>query len=175
MRGLNPDYPLMMSVSIIPICFQGQTAFDVADADILKALEDLKEQQALTMKENPQTNNKKQSSIPKKRYGNSLSLSGYLSVHRCIKSLFVVRCCSVSVNTDNTVAVQESAEICEEETPSKVKKVELEIQSDKEDSSASTNSDVGKFLPPFRVVSSPEIRFTSPHARGGFFFKRSLH
>lgn len=41
---------------------------------------------------------------------------------------------------------QESAEIFEEETPNKVKKVELEIQSDKEDSSTSTNSDVGKFL-----------------------------
>ncbi|EZA47137.1 Protein phosphatase 1 regulatory subunit 12A [Ooceraea biroi] len=95
--------------------YAGQTAFDVADADILKALEDLKEQQALMMKENPQTNNKKQSSIPKKR---------------------------VSVNTDSTVAVQESADIFEEETPNKVKKVELEIQSDKEDSSTSTNSDV---------------------------------
>lgn len=41
---------------------------------------------------------------------------------------------------------QESAEIFEEETPNKVKKVELEIQSDKDDSSTSTNSDVGKFL-----------------------------
>ncbi|XP_011256024.2 protein phosphatase 1 regulatory subunit 12A isoform X3 [Camponotus floridanus] len=95
--------------------YAGQTAFDVADADILKALENLKEQQVLIIKENPQTNNKKQSSIPKKR---------------------------VSTSADNAVMVQESAEIFEEETPNKVKKVELEIQSDKEDSSTSTNSDV---------------------------------
>ncbi|GAB1863890.1 Protein phosphatase 1 regulatory subunit 12A-like isoform X2 [Camponotus japonicus] len=95
--------------------YAGQTAFDVADADILKALENLKEQQALIIKENPQTNNKKQSSIPKKR---------------------------VSTSADNAVMAQESAEIFEEETPNKVKKVELEIQSDKEDSSTSTNSDV---------------------------------
>ncbi|XP_020283002.1 protein phosphatase 1 regulatory subunit 12A isoform X5 [Pseudomyrmex gracilis] len=96
--------------------YAGQTAFDVADADILKALEDLKEQQALIVKENPQTNNnKKQSSIPKKR---------------------------VSTSADNALAAQESVEIFEEETPNKVKKVELEIQSDKEDSSTSTNSDV---------------------------------
>lgn len=33
-----------------------------------------------------------------------------------------------------------------EETPNKVKKVELEIQSDKEDSSTGTNSDVGTFF-----------------------------
>ncbi|XP_020283001.1 protein phosphatase 1 regulatory subunit 12A isoform X4 [Pseudomyrmex gracilis] len=98
--------------------YAGQTAFDVADADILKALEDLKEQQALIVKENPQTNNnKKQSSIPKKR---------------------------VSTSADNALAAQESVEIFEEETPNKVKKVELEIQSDKEDSSTSTNSDVEK-------------------------------
>lgn len=32
----------------------------------------------------------------------------------------------------------------EEETPNKVKKVELEIQSDKEESSIGTNSEVGK-------------------------------
>ncbi|KMQ92712.1 protein phosphatase 1 regulatory subunit 12a, partial [Lasius niger] len=95
--------------------YVGQTAFDVADADILKALENLREQQALIIKENPQTNNKKQSSIPKKR---------------------------VSTSADSAVTAQESAEIFEEETPNKVKKVELEIQSDKEDSSTSTNSDV---------------------------------
>jgi len=53
---------LLSSVS----CFQDQTAFDIADTDILKALENLREQQAL-IKENSQTNNKKQSSIPKKR------------------------------------------------------------------------------------------------------------
>ncbi|XP_014470006.1 PREDICTED: protein phosphatase 1 regulatory subunit 12A isoform X6 [Dinoponera quadriceps] len=95
--------------------YAGQTAFDVADADILKALEELKEQQALIMKDSPQIINKKQSSIPKKR---------------------------VSTNNENAVAAQESTEIFEEETPNKVKKVELEIQSDKEDSSTSTNSDV---------------------------------
>ncbi|KAL6261500.1 hypothetical protein P5V15_006589 [Pogonomyrmex californicus] len=97
--------------------YADQTAFDIADADILKALENLREQQALIIKENPQTNNKKQLSIPKKR---------------------------VSTSTDNAIAAQESTEIFEEETPNKVKKVELEIQSDKEDSSASTNSDVEK-------------------------------
>ncbi|XP_012230931.1 protein phosphatase 1 regulatory subunit 12A isoform X4 [Linepithema humile] len=96
--------------------YAGQTAFDVADADILKALEGLREQQALILKDNPQTNNKKQSSIPKKRVSSA----------------------------DSAIATQESAEIFEEETPNKVKKVELEIQSDKEDSSASTNSDVEK-------------------------------
>ncbi|KYN42248.1 Protein phosphatase 1 regulatory subunit 12A [Trachymyrmex septentrionalis] len=94
--------------------YADQTAFDIADADILKALENLREQQALS-KENSQTNNKKQSSIPKKRF---------------------------STSADNAVAAQESTEIFEEETPNKVKKVELEIQSDKEDSSTSTNSDV---------------------------------
>ncbi|XP_018313080.1 protein phosphatase 1 regulatory subunit 12A isoform X7 [Mycetomoellerius zeteki] len=96
--------------------YADQTAFDIADADILKALENLREQQAL-IKENSQTNNKKQSSIPKKRF---------------------------STSADNAVAAQESTEIFEEETPNKVKKVELEIQSDKEDSSTSTNSDVEK-------------------------------
>ncbi|XP_011164049.1 protein phosphatase 1 regulatory subunit 12A isoform X4 [Solenopsis invicta] len=97
--------------------YADQTAFDVADADILKSLENLREQQALIVKENPQTNNKKQSSIPKKR---------------------------VSTSADSAVATQEITEIFEEETPNKVKKVELEIQSDKEDSSTSTNSDVEK-------------------------------
>ncbi|XP_011155197.1 protein phosphatase 1 regulatory subunit 12A isoform X4 [Harpegnathos saltator] len=97
--------------------YAGQTAFDVADADILKALEELKEQQALILKDSPQIINKKQSSIPKKR---------------------------VSTNNENAIAAQESTEIFEEETPNKVKKVELEIQSDKEDSSTSTNSDVEK-------------------------------
>lgn len=53
-------------------------------------------------------------------------------------------CYSVS-SADSAITTQESAEIFEEETPNKVKKVELEIQSDKEDSSTSTNSDVGKF------------------------------
>lgn len=54
--------------------------------------------------------------------------------------------CSVSTSTENTVATQESVETFEEETPNKVKKVELEIQSDKEDSSTGTNSDVGTLL-----------------------------
>jgi len=64
----------------------------------------------------------------------------------CILIFKIFKYCSVSVNTDSTVAIQESIEIFEEETPTKVKKVELEIQSDKEDSSTSTSSDVGKFL-----------------------------
>ncbi|XP_032688288.1 protein phosphatase 1 regulatory subunit 12A isoform X4 [Odontomachus brunneus] len=111
--------------------YAGQTAFDVADADILKALEELKEQQALIMKDSPQIINKKQSSIPKKR---------------------------VSTNNENAVAAQESTEIFEEETPNKVKKVELEIQSDKEDSSTSTNSDVEKK----NRVNKDEIALHSP-------------
>lgn len=53
---------------------------------------------------------------------------------------------SVSTKNENAIVAQESAEIFEEETPNKVKKFELEIQSDKEDSSTSTNSDVGKFM-----------------------------
>lgn len=52
---------------------------------------------------------------------------------------------SVSTNNENTITTQESVETFEEETPNKVKKVELEIQSDKEDSSTGTNSDVGTF------------------------------
>lgn len=53
-------------------------------------------------------------------------------------------CYSISTNNENTITTQESVETFEEETPNKVKKVELEIQSDKEDSSG-TNSDVGMF------------------------------
>ncbi|XP_015598390.1 protein phosphatase 1 regulatory subunit 12A isoform X11 [Cephus cinctus] len=97
--------------------YAGQTAFDVADADILKALEELKKKQQVMLKDHPQINNKKQPSIPKKR---------------------------VSTNNENAVVTQEGVETFEEETPNKVKKVELEIQSDKEDSSAATNSDVEK-------------------------------
>ncbi|KOC63443.1 Protein phosphatase 1 regulatory subunit 12A [Habropoda laboriosa] len=48
----------------------------------------------------------------------------------------------VSTSNENTIIMQESVETFEEETPNKVKKVELEIQSDKEDSSTGTNSDV---------------------------------
>ncbi|XP_076169892.1 myosin binding subunit isoform X5 [Ptiloglossa arizonensis] len=94
--------------------YADQTAFDIADTDILLALEKLKEKQIL-MKDHPQIINKKQPTIPKKR---------------------------VSTSNENTIAMQESVETFEEETPNKVKKVELEIQSDKEDSSTGTNSDV---------------------------------
>nr|XP_050861530.1 protein phosphatase 1 regulatory subunit 12A isoform X1 [Vespula vulgaris] len=95
--------------------YAGQTAFDVADADILKDLEELKQKQLTMMKDHPQIINKKQPSVPKKR---------------------------ISTNTDSAVTTQESPEILEEETPNKVKKVEVEIQSDKDDSSTGTNSDV---------------------------------
>ncbi|XP_058797034.1 protein phosphatase 1 regulatory subunit 12B isoform X3 [Phymastichus coffea] len=50
----------------------------------------------------------------------------------------------VSTNKENLVIDQEGMETFEEETPNKVKKVELEIQSDKEESSVGTNSDVEK-------------------------------
>ncbi|XP_015429850.1 PREDICTED: protein phosphatase 1 regulatory subunit 12A isoform X5 [Dufourea novaeangliae] len=95
--------------------YADQTAFDIADANILQALEELKEKQKLMMKDHPQIINKKQPTIPKKR---------------------------VSTSNENMIAMQESVETFEEETPNKVKKVELEIQSDKEDSSTGTNSDV---------------------------------
>ncbi|XP_076241569.1 myosin binding subunit isoform X3 [Calliopsis andreniformis] len=95
--------------------YADQTAFDVADADILPALEELREKQKHMMKDHPQIINTKQPTIPKKR---------------------------VSTSNENTIAMQESVETFEEETPNKVKKVELEIQSDKEDSSTGTNSDV---------------------------------
>ncbi|XP_076241601.1 myosin binding subunit isoform X7 [Calliopsis andreniformis] len=97
--------------------YADQTAFDVADADILPALEELREKQKHMMKDHPQIINTKQPTIPKKR---------------------------VSTSNENTIAMQESVETFEEETPNKVKKVELEIQSDKEDSSTGTNSDVEK-------------------------------
>ncbi|XP_031365126.1 protein phosphatase 1 regulatory subunit 12C isoform X8 [Apis dorsata] len=94
--------------------YADQTAFDIADTNILSALEELKAKQQLWMKDHPQIINKKQSTVPKKR---------------------------ISTNNENTITTQESIETFEEETPNKVKKVELEIQSDKEDSSG-TNSDV---------------------------------
>ncbi|XP_043788643.1 protein phosphatase 1 regulatory subunit 12A isoform X6 [Apis laboriosa] len=94
--------------------YADQTAFDIADTNILSALEELKAKQQLWMKDHPQIINKKQSTVPKKR---------------------------ISTNNENTITTQESVETFEEETPNKVKKVELEIQSDKEDSSG-TNSDV---------------------------------
>ncbi|XP_060811094.1 protein phosphatase 1 regulatory subunit 12A-like isoform X2 [Bombus pascuorum] len=95
--------------------YADQTAFDIADSSILSTLEELKAKQQLLMKDHPQIINKKQPTIPKKR---------------------------VSTNNENTITMQESVETFEEETPNKVKKVELEIQSDKEDSSTGTNSDV---------------------------------
>ncbi|XP_057318575.1 protein phosphatase 1 regulatory subunit 12A isoform X5 [Microplitis mediator] len=94
--------------------FAGQTAFDVADTDILKALEELKKKQQIILKDHPLLNNQKQLPIPKKR---------------------------MSPTIENTV-VNEGLETFEEETPNKVIKVELEIQSDKDDTSADTNSDV---------------------------------
>ncbi|XP_076622252.1 myosin binding subunit isoform X5 [Colletes latitarsis] len=97
--------------------YADQTAFDIADAEILPALEELKEKQQLLMKDYPQIINKKQPTVPKKR---------------------------VSTSNENAITMQESVETFEEETPNKVKKVELEIQSDKEDSSTGTNSDVEK-------------------------------
>ncbi|XP_063987624.1 protein phosphatase 1 regulatory subunit 12A isoform X4 [Diachasmimorpha longicaudata] len=97
--------------------YAGQTAFDIADNDILKALEELQKKQQTMVKDHPQLNNKKQPMIPKKR---------------------------VSPTIENAVVSQEGNETFEEETPNKVIKVELEIQSDKEDTSAGTNSDVEK-------------------------------
>ncbi|XP_015108810.1 protein phosphatase 1 regulatory subunit 12A isoform X2 [Diachasma alloeum] len=97
--------------------YAGQTAFDIADNDILKALEELQKKQQTMMKDHPQLNNKKQPMIPKKR---------------------------VSPTIENAVVSQEGNETFEEETPNKVIKVELEIQSDKEDTSTGTNSDVEK-------------------------------
>ncbi|XP_074096930.1 myosin binding subunit isoform X4 [Cotesia typhae] len=96
--------------------FSGQTAFDVADIDILKALEELKKKQQIILKDHPLLNNQKQLPIPKKR---------------------------ISPTIENTV-VNEGMETFKEETPNKVIKVELEIQSDKDDTSADTNSDVEK-------------------------------
>nr|XP_012146155.1 PREDICTED: protein phosphatase 1 regulatory subunit 12A isoform X10 [Megachile rotundata] len=95
--------------------YADQTAFDIADTNILSALKELKAKQQQLMKDHPQIINKKQPTIPKKR---------------------------VSTSNENTIVTQESVETFEEETPNKVKKVELEIQSDKEDSSTGTNSDV---------------------------------
>ncbi|XP_017885940.1 protein phosphatase 1 regulatory subunit 12B isoform X8 [Ceratina calcarata] len=95
--------------------YADQTAFDIADTNILTNLEELKTKQQQLMKDHPQIINKKQPTIPKKR---------------------------VSTNNENVITSLDSVETFEEETPNKVKKVELEIQSDKEDSSTGTNSDV---------------------------------
>ncbi|XP_017754416.1 PREDICTED: protein phosphatase 1 regulatory subunit 12A isoform X4 [Eufriesea mexicana] len=97
--------------------YADQTAFDIADTNILSALKELKAKQQLLMKDHPQIINKNQPTIPKKR---------------------------VSTSNENTITMEESVETFEEETPNKVKKVELEIQSDKEDFSTGTNSDVAE-------------------------------
>ncbi|XP_076286036.1 myosin binding subunit isoform X4 [Lasioglossum baleicum] len=79
--------------------YADQTAFDIADADVLSALGFLRDKQKLMMK-------------------------------------------CVTTSNENTIAMEESVETFEEETPNEVKNVELEIQSDKENSSTGTNSDV---------------------------------
>lgn len=61
---------------------------------------------------------------------------------------------SVSTNKENLVIDQEGADTYEEETPNKVKKVELEIQSDKEESSVGTNSDVGELTLSLKASST---------------------
>lgn len=61
---------------------------------------------------------------------------------------------SVSTNKENLVIDQEGTETYVEETPNKVKKVELEIQSDKEESSVGTNSDVGELTFSLNVPST---------------------
>ncbi|XP_031784738.1 protein phosphatase 1 regulatory subunit 12A isoform X7 [Nasonia vitripennis] len=94
--------------------YAGQTAFDIVDSSILNTFEELKKKQEVLLKDHPQIINK-QPAIPKKR---------------------------VSTNKENLVIDQEGTETYVEETPNKVKKVELEIQSDKEESSIGTNSDV---------------------------------
>lgn len=48
------------------IFLQGQTAFDIADPDIVKALEELKKKQEVLIKDHPQIISK-QPAIPKKR------------------------------------------------------------------------------------------------------------
>ncbi|XP_032451982.1 protein phosphatase 1 regulatory subunit 12A isoform X8 [Nasonia vitripennis] len=96
--------------------YAGQTAFDIVDSSILNTFEELKKKQEVLLKDHPQIINK-QPAIPKKR---------------------------VSTNKENLVIDQEGTETYVEETPNKVKKVELEIQSDKEESSIGTNSDVEK-------------------------------
>ncbi|XP_076375496.1 myosin binding subunit isoform X10 [Megalopta genalis] len=79
--------------------YADQTAFDIADTDILSALSFLRDKQKLMMK-------------------------------------------CVTTTNENTLTTEESVETFEEEMPNEVKNVELEIQSDKENSSTGTNSDV---------------------------------
>lgn len=76
------------------------------------------------------------------------------------------------MNNENAVITPEGVDILEEKTPIKVKKVEVEIQSDKEDSASTTNSDVGELIyhitnffnlqwPTFVVFKSEfEVEFT---------------
>lgn len=52
----------------------------------------------------------------------------------------------MSPSNENAVVSPEGNETLDEETPNKVIKVELEIQSDKEDTSTGTNSDVGELF-----------------------------
>uniref|UniRef100_A0ABD2WDB6 cGMP-dependent protein kinase interacting domain-containing protein n=1 Tax=Trichogramma kaykai TaxID=54128 RepID=A0ABD2WDB6_9HYME len=91
---------------------KNQTAIDVADSSIVDYLKELKEKYDALRKDRPEVNNKLLS--PKKR---------------------------ASVNKEDSVTLKEDIEVHDEETPSKLKKVELEIQSDKEESSIE-NSDV---------------------------------
>ncbi|XP_014221682.1 protein phosphatase 1 regulatory subunit 12B isoform X2 [Trichogramma pretiosum] len=93
---------------------KNQTAIDVADSSIVDYLKELKEKYDALRKDRPEVNNKLLS--PKKR---------------------------ASVNKEDSVTPKEDIEVHDEETPSKLKKVELEIQSDKEESSIE-NSDVEK-------------------------------
>ncbi|CAB0041742.1 unnamed protein product [Trichogramma brassicae] len=93
---------------------KNQTAIDVADSSIVDYLKELKEKYDALRKDRPEVNNKLLS--PKKR---------------------------ASVNKEDSVTAKEDIEVHDEETPSKLKKVELEIQSDKEESSIE-NSDVEK-------------------------------
>lgn len=100
------------------------------------------------MKDHPQIINKKQPSVPKKRFvymiKHTIRYIYYIST--LAQKFMSVDVFSISTSTDSTVTTQESPEILEEETPNKVKKVEVEIQSDKDDSSTGTNSDVGKIF-----------------------------
>ncbi|XP_046468025.1 protein phosphatase 1 regulatory subunit 12A isoform X2 [Neodiprion pinetum] len=87
----------------------GQTAFDVADPDILNDLEELKQKQKTLMKDHQ---------------GKSSSMKREFT------------------NDENPVVTQEGSDIFDRKTPAKVLRVEVKIQSDKEDSGSTTNSDV---------------------------------
>ncbi|XP_046733797.1 protein phosphatase 1 regulatory subunit 12A isoform X5 [Diprion similis] len=85
----------------------GQTAFDVADPDILNDLEELRQKQILV------------------NQGKTPSMKRELT------------------NDENQVVTPEGPDIYDRKTP-KVLKVEVKIQSDKDDSGSTTNSDVEK-------------------------------